>query len=405
MFDKQEGYRRSIIKHLYFKEELSCADLSALTQKSPPLVTKVLNELIADGAAVEKGYALSTGGRRPQMYSLKPDLMYVVSVAMDQLVTRIAMLDMHNTLIGEVLRIDLPLTENGEALAQLTRHISYFIDKSGVDKARIVGVGIGMPGFVDVTKGVNHSFLKTEQGSIISHIESVLGLPVLIDNDSHLGALAEQKFGAANSKENVMVLVIGWGVGLGMILKGELFRGENGFAGEFSHIPLFTNNKICSCGKFGCLETEASLLVVVEKALQGMKEGKATALKIDSQDSVEDASNIIMDMALKGDRFAVELFYEIAYNIGRGISILIHLLNPKLIVLSGRGSQAGRLWLAPIQQAINEYCIPKIAENIEVIVSSLGYQAEIVGGAALVMENYDQGRKKVSRSKLMSSVG
>ncbi|MFA1771407.1 ROK family protein [Rufibacter glacialis] len=357
-------------------------------------MTKVLNELIAEGAVVENGYAHSTGGRRPQMYSLKKDLMFVVSVAMDQLVTRIALLDMHNTLVGEVEQIDLPLTDNPNALPQLADYIDSFITQTGVDKDSVVGIGIGMPGFVDVEKGVNHSFLKTSQGSIVSHIEAVVGLPVLIDNDSSLVALAEQKFGVAVKKKNVMVLSLGWGIGLGMILNGELFRGDNGFAGEFSHIPLFTNNKICSCGKSGCLETEASLLVVVEKATQGIKEGKVTILQNLPTDSVEEASNIIMEAAQRGDRFAIELFYEIAYNIGRGIAILIHLLNPKLIVLSGRGSQAGRLWLAPIQQAINEHCIPNISENVEVKVSSLGHQAEVIGAAALVMENYDKSRSK-----------
>ncbi|PVY43762.1 ROK family protein [Pontibacter virosus] len=389
MFDKQTRYKRSIVKHLYFARELSCADLSALTQKSVPLTSRVLNELIAEGVVIEKGYALSTGGRRPQVFSLKPDLMYVVSVAMDQLITRITLLDMHNNYVGEIERVELPLGNNPEALQQLTHHIADFISRTAIPIENIVGIGIGMPGFVDVIKGVNHSFLKTDQGSIVSYVESALGIPVLIDNDSSLVALAEQKLGAASDKQNVMVLSIGWGIGLGMILNGTLFRGHNGFAGEFSHIPLFTNNKLCSCGKSGCLETETSLLVVVEKAIRGMQEGKLSMLQGLSLDNVEEASNAIMEAALKGDRFAVELFHETAYNIGRGVAILIHLLNPELIVLSGRGSLAGRLWLAPIQQALNEHCIPKIAENTEIEISSFGYLAEIIGAAALVMEHYD----------------
>lgn len=96
-----------------------------------------------------------------------------------------------------------------------------------------------------------------------------------------------------------------------------------------------------------------------------------------------------MEAAARGDKFAIELFSEVGYNIGRGAAILIHLLNPELIVLSGRGAEAGKLWLAPIQHAINEHCIPKIAENTEIEISSLGYQAELIGAAALVMEHYD----------------
>ncbi|WP_219855979.1 ROK family protein [Pontibacter mangrovi] len=377
------------MKHLYFAGELSCADLSTLTNKSVPLTTRMLNELISEGTVVEKGYALSTGGRRPQMYSLKPDLKYVVSVAMDQLITRIALLDMQNNYVGDVSRIELPLTGNADALEELGRHLSDFIKQAKVPKEHIIGVGIGMPGFVDVVKGINHSFLPSGNDSIVSYLERVVALPVLIDNDSSLVALAEHKLGAAKDKQNVMVLSIGWGIGLGMVLNGALFRGHNGFAGEFSHIPIFTNNKMCSCGKSGCLETETSLVVVAERAVKGLQEGRVSMLQGLTLDDMEATANAIMEAALKGDRFAIELFSETAYNIGRGVATLIHLLNPELIVLSGRGSLAGRLWMAPIQQAINEHCIPKIAEDTKIRISSFGYQAEIIGAAALVMEHYD----------------
>lgn len=386
---KQESYKRNIIKHLYFSGQLSCAELSQLTDKSLPLTTKILNELIEEGSVKELGFALSTGGRRPQMYSLKSDLMYVVAVAMDQLITRMAIVDMRNNLIGQVEKFELKLPNNENAAEQLQKNISQFIIQSGIPKSKIAGIGIGMPGFVDVIKGVNHSFLKTS-GSLVTYIESKIGLPVLIDNDSSLIALAELRLGEAKNRQNVMVININWGVGLGMILKGELFRGYNGFAGEFSHIPLFTNNKMCSCGKSGCLETETSLLVVAEKAIEGLKKGKVSRLKNLDIENIEETAEAIMDAADKGDKFAVELFSEAGYNIGRGVAILIHLLNPELIVLSGRGAAVGKLWLAPIQQAINEHCIPKIAENTEIKISSLGVKAELIGAAALVMENFDQ---------------
>lgn len=390
MLDKQTAYKRKIKKELYFAGSLSCSDLSLLTEKSLPLTIKILNELMEEGKVVETGYANSTGGRRPQTYALKPDLMYVVSVAMDQLITRIGLLDMQNNFVGEVEQIELPLSNNPKALEQLTSHIDRFIKKSGIAKNKIVGIGIGMPGFVDVNNGVNHSFLKPKQGqSLVGYIESVVHLPVLIDNDSSLIALAEFRLGTARHKKNVMVINIGWGIGLGMIVNGELFRGANGFAGEFSHIPLFTNNKLCSCGKTGCLETETSLLVIAEKAIEGLKKGKISVLKNLSLTHVEDTYKTIMDAASKGDKFAVELLSEAGYNIGRGVAILIHVLNPELIILSGRGSAAGKIWLAPVQQAINEHCIPKISENTEVQISSLGYQAELIGGAVLVMEHYD----------------
>ena len=190
-----------------------------------------------------------------------------------------------------------------------------------------------------------------------------------------------------------MVINVGWGIGLGMILNNALFRGDDGFAGEFSHIPLFQNGKLCSCGKSGCLETEAALTAVIEKALEGLTSGRTSVLKKAALEtsSPEDAGDAIIAAAAKGDRFAVELLSEAGYNIGRGIAILIHLLNPGLVVLSGRGSSSGKILQAPIQQALNEHCIPRLAANTEIIVSELGHEAQLIGSAALVMEKYEKG--------------
>jgi predicted NBD/HSP70 family sugar kinase len=390
MIEKNLLYKRKIIKHLYFSNMLSCADLSDKIHKSIPLTTKMLGKLIEEGWVMETGYAASTGGRRPVMYSLKPDILYIVSVAMDQLVTRIAIMDMQNRFITAAEQFELPLTRNGNAPAALADKINEVIARSGIPKQHIAGIGIGMPGFVNAMKGINYTFLETDGFTITQYIASKVKLPVFIDNDSRLIALAELKFGAAKAKKNAMVINVGWGVGLGMILDGDLFRGHDGFAGEFSHIPLFLNNKLCSCGKSGCLETETSLLVVIEKANRGLKDGKLSLLKELREEDAEEAFQTIVAAAGKGDKFAVELLSEAGYNIGRGVAILIHLLNPEIVILSGRGSAAGKIWQAPIQQALNEHCIPRLAVNTEIEVSALGYYAELTGAAALVMENYEK---------------
>ncbi len=389
MSDKKTQYKRSIIKQFYFSQSLSCADLCDAMDKSLPLITKLINELIDEGKVIETGYAPSTGGRRPTMYSLKPDIQYVVAVSMDQLITRIALMDMQNNYIGEVEKIDIPLAKNPLSLSVLTNKIQNFINNVSVAKDKIAGIGIAMPGFIDVKKGINYSFLHSPEGSITKHISKVVDLPVFIDNDSSSIALAELRFGAAMNQKNVMVINMGWGVGLGLILDGELYRGDNGFAGEFSHIPIFNNNKLCSCGKNGCLETETSLLVLIEKAIEELNKGRGSSIAGISIEKPEEANNTIIQSALVGDQLAVELLSDVGFKIGRGVAILIHLLNPKLIVLSGRGSTAGRIWQAPIQQALNEFCIPRLAHNTTIEVSRLGFKAELIGAATLVMENFE----------------
>lgn len=390
MSAKKLLFKRKIIKQIYFSGMLSCSELSWRVKKSLPLTTKLVNELIEDGFVVETGYAPSTGGRRPIMYALKPDVLYVVSVALDQFVARITIMDLQNSFISSIEKFELPLPKNPQALSILTEKIEKVIRASGLPKDKIAGIGIGMPGFVDFKKGINYSFLKAPGGGITEYMTEKLGLPVFIDNDSSLIALAEFRFGAAKGKRNAMVINIGWGIGLGMVLNGELFRGHNGFAGEFSHIPLFNNGKLCSCGKSGCLETETSLLVIIEKAKQGLLNGKVSVLTASQLEHYEDASKAITMAVHDGDRFAIDLFSQAGYNIGRGVAILIHIINPELIILSGRGSSAGRIWQAPIQQALNETCIPRLAASTTIEMSTLGYEAELIGAAALVMDNYEK---------------
>lgn len=381
-------YKGLILSEFYFLNTLSCAGLSDRINKSLPFTTKILNELINEGYITESGYAPSSGGRRPAMFTIKPDTLYVLAVAMDQFVTNIAILNMENQQVGELKKIELPLANNPEALSILADKMQEAIRDSGIDSKKIIGAGIGMPGFIDFKNGINYSFLPNKNKTVTQFLSERLNLPVYIDNDSSLIALAEHRFGAARHHKNAMVINVGWGVGLGMVLNGELFRGHNGFAGEFSHMPLFNNNKLCSCGKSGCLETETSLLVIIEKAIQQLKTGRVSGIgKEFPTGHSEQDYEIIIEAALKGDQFAVSLLSEVGYNIGRGVAILIHLMNPESVVLSGRGALAGKVLQTPIQQALNEHCIPRLAANTTVEISTLGYRAELIGSAALVMES------------------
>ena len=391
MNEKRILIRNKILKELYFNNNLSCADLAIRIQKSFPVTSNLIEELVAQKLVSDKGYAPSTGGRRPLTYSIHKDVMYLVSVAMDQYITKIVIMDMQNDFVSPIEKIFLPLPDNPAALETLQQKIIELIDASGIPKEKFVGVGIGMPGFVNIEKGINYSFLQLPGNeSITYHLSEAIGLPVYIDNDSSLIALAEFYFGGAKNEKNAMVINIGWGIGLGMILNGELFRGHDGFAGEFSHIPLFLNGKLCWCGKVGCLETETSLLLMIKSAKEGIDSGRLSKLVSLPFDDIELAYEGISKAVREGDQFAAELFSEAGYNIGKGIAILIHLLNPRKVILSGRGALAGQIWLAPIQQALNENCIPRLYQGTSIEISTLGVHAELIGAAALVMEHYEE---------------
>lgn len=380
-----------ILSELYKNQSLSINEIASKSEKSISLVTKIVFECIEKGVVEESGIAESSGGRKPTLYQLKPDKGYVVVMAMDQYITRVMVLDLANNLHGEPILANIDLARDEAALTKVGDLLHKTIAASQLPQDKILGIGIAMPGFVDFVKGINYSFLQSPVKNITlkDYLSKALGLPVYIDNDSSVVALAEETFGRAKDTPNAMVVNVSWGIGLGIVTNGKLYRGENGFAGEFSHIPLFNNNKICSCGKIGCLETETSFKIILEKASDAIKEGRPTILKktLNPIDNLEEQFLKFIQAVEKRDMLAIELLNEAAYNIGKGIAVLIHIFNPKRVVLSGRGAMVGDVWLPPIQQAINEHCIRRLAENVEIVVSDLGIQAEWIGTAALVVEN------------------
>ena len=200
--NKKKVSKNKILKELYFEDNLSCAAICLKISKSFPLTAKLLEELICENLIIETGFAPSTGGRRPLTYSLKKNILYLVAVAIDQFVTKIAIVDMQNNIVLPIENIVLPLFENKDALEILKGKLLEVITSSGIPIEKFVGVGIGMPGFVDVKKGINYSFLNFKNNeSITKNIEEKIGIPVFIDNDSSLIALAELRFGTARGKK------------------------------------------------------------------------------------------------------------------------------------------------------------------------------------------------------------
>jgi predicted NBD/HSP70 family sugar kinase len=408
MLSKRSLLKNTVIKEISLNQSISCVTLSKKINKSFPATKQLLSELIAAGTVVEDDNTESTGGRKPQMYTLQPGLMYIVAVAMDQYTTSIALIDIQTK--DQVLtdKFKLRLKENEDFLSLLALKIQEFIGKSGVSKEKMLGIGIGMPGFINKKTGNNHTYQSAGSPSITHYISDYTGVPAYIDNDSRMVALAEMHFGASKSEENALVINIGWGTGLGLILGGKIFSGTSGLAGEFSHIPLFQNNKLCSCGKTGCLETEVSLSFVIQEAVTRLKDGKASTVSLDSfEGDRREKFEKLVEAVNKGDKLIIELFSEMGYNLGRGIAILIHILNPGKIILSGLGAMIKKIWLPVINSALNEHCIPHLAEQTEIEVSSIDARAEIIGSAILVLENFsnETPQKDLKKETAASYIG
>lgn len=204
-------YLKELINNLYFSGSLSSAELCDRLGKSLTLTSKLLNALLVKGFVEEKGYAPSSGGRRPLVYSLKADIKYTLSVAIDQFFTTIAVMDMHNSIIGKAKTWDINLAAKKNSLKEVVEKIKETINSAGIDKDKILGIGMSMPGFVDAKKSINYSFLPVsgDFSGIGAFVEKECGVPAYIDNDSSLIALAELKFGAATHQKNTMVVNVG----------------------------------------------------------------------------------------------------------------------------------------------------------------------------------------------------
>ena len=184
----------------------------------------------------------------------------------------------------------------------------------------------------------------------------------------------------AKGKNNAIVINWNWGIGLGMILNGRLYRGTTGFAGEFSHIKMEEDGNLCICGKQGCLETIASANALLSYAKEGIQDKVISQLNnILSEENKELTVEDIILAAKAGDEFSISILSKVGIALGKGLSYIIQLMNPEIIVLSGSLAQAKQFVLTPIQQSINKYCLEKISSNSEIVISDLSEKSGLLG--------------------------
>ena len=371
------------LKSCYYSHGSSVAEICKALKVSAPNGVALLSELIDRNLIERKGVGKSKGGRKPELYGVCDDAFRVLSIDMDIYQTRINVFNAANEPCSETRTYEIELNNTPNTLELLVDSIESFIRDAGIDRKLLIGIGVSMPGLVDARKGINRTYLHFEGKSLKNILEDRMKLPVFIENDAKAIALSVWHNGVAKGKKDVLVLFLDWGIGLGMILDGKLYRGASGFAGEFSHIPIVENGDLCICGKLGCLQTLGAGTALVKKAKEGLKEGKHSLMVKDASGNV--SLNAIVDAALRGDQFAINLFSEIGKNLGKGISILIQLFNPEQIVIGGKMAEVGQYLTMPIQQAINTYSMSQISDRVTINLSKFGKDIGLHGALAIVM--------------------
>lgn len=387
---KKHLLKVKLIKHLYVNGTKTNSEICSDLKISSPTAMSLINELITEGLVEKRGRAKSDGGRKPDLYGLRDNSLYVLSIDMGRFKTKMAIFDNNNNNVTGIKSYSIEVSNDLSAADLLYEHASQLIRNSEIEVDKLLGVGISMPGLISSNEGNNYTYMlpQQESGSLKEILESKFEKPVYIQNDVKSAALAEHRFGLAQNRSDVLVLSLDWGIGLGIIMDGKLRSGFSGFSGEIGHIPLVNDGALCYCGKRGCLETVASGIALARMAKEGIQSGQNSLLNMLSDQEIDKIEpQVVIDAANKGDQYAINILSEIGINLGKGIAILIQLFNPELIILGGKIAEARQYITIPIMQSINTYCMTQLRENTGIRLSDLGQNAGIMGSVAVVMEN------------------
>ena len=385
---KKHFQKKKIVRALYFRGPLTMADIMKDIEISAPTLQNLVDELHKDEIIHLLGSGSSKGGRRPNLYGLRKDALYVLSIDIGNYVSRMALFDSNNKKVTRIKEFPLELKNNISIINQIYEFATAMIKETGVDESRIVGVGIDMPGLVESEKGINHTVLNFDKPLRELFVEK-FNKPVVIENDTQSKALAEFRFGKAIGKQDVLVLHLGWGIGMGMILNGKPFTGSRGFSGEFAHIPMTDERGyLCRCGKRGCLETVTSGASLTRLASEAIEKGEMTLIQEMAHNNIKNITpELILKAAQKGDQFAISIISKIGFDLGKGIASLIQILNPEMIILGGPLSKAGSYLTTSIEQALQQYTFTIMREGLELVTSELGDNANLLGNVINVMES------------------
>lgn len=390
--NRNESLKKKIIHYYIANGDATIAELCKEMDLSIPTVSKLIGELQDDGYILDFGKQETSGGRKPNIYGLNPTSGYFVGVDIFRDRVSIAAVDFK----GEKLRIDenisYVLENTPDALEMLCQLINSFIDSLPITREKILAVGVNISGRVKPVSGYSYSIFYFDEKPLSQILEERINIKIYIENDTRAMLYGEYMQGVVKGEKNILFVNMSWGLGLSILINGEVYYGKSGFSGEFGHFCFFNNEILCHCGKKGCIETEASGSALHRKLLERYKEGSSTILasKIENKEEITMADMI--DAIQKEDVLCIEILEEMGLNLGRGIAGLINIFNPELVVLGGPLSLTGEYISLPIKSAIRKYSLNLVSQDTEIKVSKLGERAGVLGACLL------------SRSKILGMI-
>lgn len=377
--------KRNILKYLYFEDKKSIAELSEALFISIPTLTAHLEELLEEKWLKGEEVDTKKQGRNPTIYSLNPTYKHTLVIDITTRSTKAVILNFRNEIVSEKV-YELGLTNDQSFRAELLEVIDSVIEGFAGRGGEIVAVGLTLPGLINKQTGQNKTYLglDSENSSLSQVISAKWAIPVYILNDTKATVFGESLFGVGSEQNHLLSINVDWGVGLAVVINGQIFNGASGFAGELGHVQVSPDGELCRCGKIGCLDTVASASALLTKVKRGLSNGEVSSLARFKDTPEQITLEEVIDAASKGDGFAIDILYNIGIELGKGLSVAVHLFNPRIIVIDGVLSKAGNLIVNPVEFAINKHCLPDFKENLTIKVTEIGDSAKLLGMNAFI---------------------
>jgi glucokinase-like ROK family protein len=367
---------------------LSRADLSIRTGLNRSTISSIIVGLIQSGYVQETTYEDPKIGRPGMLLSFNPKGGSAIGIEVDVDFSNIILTNFNGEIIWrkQVFHpIDTPqplILDESEAL------ITEALEQSSLHDLRPLGIGVALPGLVDAQQGrlVYAPNLHWTNFPLRLMWISRFDLPVMVENEANCAALGEYFYGVAYDVENFILLNTGVGLGSGIMIDGQLFKGTSGFAGEVGHIVLYSGGKKCACGREGCWETYVSPGALVQQVTERLDRGMPSLIQTERKGRESLTVEMIIHAAKSGDKLALDAIKEVGAHLGVGIANLCNIFNPELVVLGGVLSLCSQ-WLIPeIQEILKRSILPPLRENIRIEPSKHGLDSTVLGAVAFVID-------------------
>lgn len=362
---------------------ISRAELADRLELTRPRLLAEVEKLVAAGYVAEAGMAASRGGRRSTLVELHPRLHFA---AVDLGASSIDVEVTNGRLEPVAAYAEAADIRSGPK--NILHRVNELLAKARIDGAyeRLDGIGIGVPGPVSFRDGVPVSppiMPGWDRFPVRELMTREHGCPTVVDNDVNIMAIGERHGGVAHSVDDFLFIKIGTGIGCGIHLNGDVYRGTDGCAGDIGHIQVDPNGPVCSCGNTGCLEAVFSGAGLARDATVAARSGNSPALaeRLTANGSL--SARDVADGAAEGDVACIQLIRDGGHRLGSVLASLVSFANPSMIVIGGGLAQLGHLLLAEIRSAVYRRSLPLATGNLPVVLSELGSRAGVTGAAVL----------------------